>query len=183
MERSESSEGLEAPDSIHLVARPNAKRRRGSPTPAAGPGPVRAKTLPLIELHPTHLVRCSDYRIRELFERADVMSEGDVDGDEKSPTYFGTTSVLLPSVRSGGSIVESERALAYRYLSVDPHARIRAIRIACREAQVRCRAPIRHVRADVSIRNTPDGVRFDVEVEAPLHASGAHAGKSRPRRR
>jgi len=150
------------------VARPKAKRRTPSPCDD-GPGPARAKPLPLLELHATQLLRCSDYRIRELFECADVMSEGAVDGDEAAPTYYGTTSVLLPYHAHGGAIAERDRALVYRYLSVDPHARVRAIRIACREAQVRCRAPIRRVRADVCIRDTPEGVRFDVEVEAPMN--------------
>jgi hypothetical protein len=48
----------------------------------------------------------------------------------------------------------------------DPHARLRAVRIACLEAQLRSGGPIGRVRAELFVRRDPRGVRLDIEVEA-----------------
>ena len=45
-------------------------------------------------------------------------------------------------------------------------ARLRAIRIACLEAQVRSGAPIGRVRAELFVRSDARGIRVDVDVEA-----------------
>jgi hypothetical protein len=51
-------------------------------------------------------------------------------------------------------------------IASDPHARLRAVRIACLEAQVRSTAPIGRVRAELAVRSDVRGVRVDVDVEA-----------------
>jgi hypothetical protein len=147
------------------VGKQAAKTRTSRRVPGqTGPGLAKAGRLPLLEVHATNLVRCSDYLVRELFERADVMSEGAVDSGRGAPTYYGTTSILIALVPKGRGSVAT-----LRYLHVDPHARTRAIRIACREAQVRCQLPLRRIRAELNVRTTRDGVHFDVEVEAAAH--------------
>lgn len=130
-----------------------------------GPGPAKAGAPRLVDPHHRRLFRSADYRWRELFERADVMSEGAVanDGDGRS-TYYGTTSVLLPFEQ----VPDTARADIARLLVGDPHARVRAIRIACVEAQVRARAALGRVTAEVVVRDGPGGVRIDIDVEAPV---------------
>jgi hypothetical protein len=111
----------------------------------------------------------SDYRLRQLFEIADVMSEGEVQSeDDARGIYYGTTSVRLPTVSHGGAIPDEDAGLLAELLRSDPHARVRAIRIACREAQVRARSPLAQVRAEVLVHRDRQGIRFDVDVEARL---------------
>lgn len=132
---------------------------------ARGPGPVKTGTLALGTSRRLELWQSADYRLRELFEAADVMSEGATRSEPDGATYYGSTSVLLPFVSHGG-FVPAERATDIaRLVASDPHARLRAIRIACLEAQVRSGAPIGRVRA-VFVRTDSRGIRVDVEVEA-----------------
>jgi hypothetical protein len=115
------------------------------------------------------LIHSSDDQIRELFEHADVISEGAVRQEASGRCYYGTTSVLLPSITRGGLIPDEQRAALAVQLQADPHARVRAIRIACREAQVRCGASLGQLRAEVKVVEDHTGVRFDIDVEAPVH--------------
>jgi hypothetical protein len=138
------------------------KRSRG------GPGIVKAKRQPLQVRRRFDLIHSSDDQIRELFERADVISEGAVRQEALGRCYYGTTSVLLPSMARGGLIPDDQRAALAIQLQADPHARLRAIRIACREAQVRCAASLGQLRAEVTVLDDRDGVRFDVDVEVML---------------
>src|SRR5262245_3717173 len=116
------------------------RRQTKAPT---SPGPGLKKTLaePLVSRKALPLVKSSDYRLRELFEHADVMSEGKTRDEPDGATYYGSTSVLLPFVSKGGSVPDGEAADLVALVKCDPHARVRAIRIACLEAQVRARAP------------------------------------------
>src|SRR6478752_8346952 len=112
------------------------------------------------------LWQSADYRLRELFEAADVMSEGATRSEPDGATYYGSTSVLLPFSAHGGAVPKERAREIARLIANDPHARIRAIRIACLEAQVRSGAPIGRVRAELFVRRDARGIRVDVEVEA-----------------
>ncbi|MFZ5894469.1 MAG: hypothetical protein ACOY0T_25630 [Myxococcota bacterium] len=136
--------------------------RRSAPRP----GLAKTGAQPLVFRRVVELVRSSDYRLRQLFERADVMSEGKVREEPDGRTYYGSTSVLLPFVSQGGGVPDESAAEMLRMLAYDPHARTRAIRIACLEAQVRARSPIGRVRAEFSTRRDRRGLCLDVEVEA-----------------
>ena len=114
------------------------------------------------------LLRCADYRWTDLLERADVMSEGAVREETHGATYYGTTSVLLPFLSRGGAVPDHLARDVVLVASRDPHLRVRAVRIARREAQVRSVHPIGRISADVSVRHDVRGVRLDVEVEAPV---------------
>lgn len=138
---------------------------------STGPGLRKTRGLPLVERRTRELWRASDYRWRELFEHADVMSEGAVRRDADGQTYFGTTSVLLCTRRYGGEIDDSELDDAVRAASRDPHARLRAVRVACLEAQLRCAERLGSINAELSVRADPRGVRIDVEVEARVGAA------------
>jgi hypothetical protein len=131
-----------------------------------GPGPVKARALTIGRSRTLELWQSADYRLRELFEAADVMSEGATRSEPDGATYYGSTSVLLPFLSQGGSVPKERAADIARLIASDPHARLRAIRIACLEAQVRSGAPIGRVRAELFVRRDARGIRVDVEVEA-----------------
>ncbi len=111
------------------------------------------------------------------------MSEGATKSEGNHLVYYGTTSVLLALVSSGGQIPDAEAPDLARMLEVDPHARLRAIRVACREAQVRSGGVIGRVRAELAVRTDPDGIRVDIEVEAPVHRESTSARPATPPKR
>jgi hypothetical protein len=130
------------------------------------PGLRKTRGVTLLERRTLELWRSSDYRWRELFECADVMSEGATRSESDGSTYYGSTSVLLPFASKGGGIPDELGRDVARFIARDPHARLRAVRIACLEAQVRSHAPIGRIRAELFVRDDERGVRVDVEVEA-----------------
>jgi hypothetical protein len=113
-----------------------------------------------------------DYTWRELLEHADVVSEGAVRKELDGPVYYGSTSVLLVPSESGRKYSDAEMDTFAKLLAADPHARVRAVRIACLEAQLRAGCDIGAVRAELTIRRDAHGVRLDIDVEARvLHAT------------
>jgi hypothetical protein len=140
--------------------------RKGS-----GPGTVKTKALAIGSSRTLELWQSADYRLRELFESADVMSEGATRSEPDGATYYGSTSVLLPFSAHGGAVPKERARELTRLIANDPHARIRAIRIACLEAQIRSGAPIGRVRAELFVRRDARGIRVDVEVEARVFKS------------
>lgn len=160
--------------------------KRTARRPRTRPGLAKTGGQPLVLRRELELVKSSDYRLRELFERADVMSEGKVREEPDGKMYYGSTSVLLPFARHGGGVPESQALEVLRLLTADPHARTRAIRVACLEAQVRARGPLGHVRAELSLRHAERGICIVIEVEAPVfeeHASATAAERVGPRTR
>jgi hypothetical protein len=131
-----------------------------------GPGLKKARGAPLLSRRTLELWQSNDYRLRELFECADVMSEGATRTEVDGATYYGSTSVLLPFASRGGAVPDELGAEISRLVAADPHARLRAIRIACLEAQVRSSGPLGRVRAELCVRHDERGVRVDVDVEA-----------------
>jgi hypothetical protein len=109
------------------------------------------------------LVRATDARWRELFQRADVITEGGARSEASGPVWYGSTSVILPIAAADGE-PQAIAACAQR----DVHLRLRAIRTAHREASLR--APGRLGKFSCEIRVTPDplGLRIDVDAQAPL---------------
>ena len=147
-----------------------------------GPGLVKAGAHRFLLTRRLELWRSADYRWQEVFEAADVMSEGAVREERDGLVYYGTTSLLL-TFTSGGGVVPDELAMAVaRLASTDPHARVRAIRIACREAQVRSADPIGKVRAEFVVRPDSRGVRIDIEVEAPIRKADSATAPRRTSR-
>jgi hypothetical protein len=134
------------------------------------PGLRKARGVPLVETRTLELYRSSDYRWRELFECADVMSEGATRQEPDGATHYGSTSVLLPFASKGGGVPDEVGPDIARVIASDPHARLRAVRIACLEAQVRSNGRIGRVRAELCVRSDAHGVRIDVDVEARVFA-------------
>ena len=141
---------------------PRSQRKR----PRRGPGITKTRGQRLIEKRSVDLYRSTDYRWRELFESADVISEGATRLENEGPTYYGSTSIILLVRSRGGSVDDAELEEVSRLVGNDPHARTRAVRIACLEAQLRAGGPIGRVRAELFVRKHQNGVRIDVEVEA-----------------
>src|SRR5687767_14186716 len=112
-----------------------------------GPGLKKTATFALVHARTVELWQSSDYGWRELFETADVMSEGATRQEPEGKRYYGTTSVLLKLVSNGGRVPDAQAETVARLIERDPHARLRAVRIACVEAQVRSVSPIGRVRA------------------------------------
>lgn len=143
---------------------------------------VKTSGIPRPSKRAFELWLCPDYWWRELFEHADVMSEGATRAEPGPATYFGTTSILLPSVAHGGRLSQAEVDICRPLVARDVHARVRAIRIACREAEVRAGAPLGRIRAELRSVSDPRGLRLDVEIEAPL-AKARGVSKARPTKR
>ena len=94
------------------------------------PGLAKTEGQPLVLRRAMELVKSSDYRLRKLFERADVISEGKVREEPDGRMYYGSTSVLLLFASHGGGVPEERALEVLRLLNADPHARTRAIRVA-----------------------------------------------------
>lgn len=151
---------------LKTAARRN--RQRG-----AGPGLRKTALPPLALRRTTELYQSSDYRIRDLFAHADVVSEGALARDGSA--YFGTTSIILTL---SASEMRNRTGLAelVAVLAMDPHARTRAVRIAHREASVRAQSLLKRVKTETCFRRCPAGVEATIEVEANLVARVAHRG-------
>jgi hypothetical protein len=145
---------------------------------APRPGLAKTHHEPLLSRRSIELVKASDYRFRQMFENADVMSEGKTREEAEGATYYGSTSILLPFSSRGGGVPDERTDELLALLKSDPHARIRAIRIACIEAQVRAHSPIGRVRAELFVRRDRRGIRVDVEVEARVFREQAKLRRS-----
>lgn len=127
----------------------------------------------MLKRRSVELWQSSDYRWRELFEAADVMSEGATRVEPDGPVYYGSTSVLLTLESCGGRIPDADAEQLLALVPKDPHARLRAIRVACLEAQLRSGGALGRVRAELAVRRDPRGIRVDIDVEANVHALGS----------
>jgi hypothetical protein len=122
-------------------------------------------------------VRAPDPPWRDLFDRADVVSEGSLRDERSGRVWYGSTSLILQVEPSAVDPpwVASLATIAAR----DIHVRLRAVRVAHREACLR--APGRLGRFACEMRVSPDrrGVRIDVDVQAPLIEGRAHSRAAR----
>jgi hypothetical protein len=126
-----------------------------------GPGIVKARQAPLVEQREPHLVRASDPRWRDLFEHADLVTEGAPREEPAGRVWYGTTSVILPA---HAPEITTLAAVATR----DLHVRLRALRAARREACLRAPGRLGRLVCEIRIGVDPRGVRIDVDVQAPL---------------
>jgi len=146
-----------------------------------GPGLRKARGAPLLARRTIELWRSNDYRLRELFECADVMSEGAIRSEPDGATYYGSTSVLLPFASRGGAVPDELGQEIAQLVAADPHARLRAVRVACLEAQVRSGKPLGRVRAELAVRHDARGIRVDVDVEARVFTEAVPVAPRRTR--
>ncbi len=128
------------------------------------PGIAKARELPLIQRRVVELWQSNDYRWRELFAAADVMSEGATRKDVDGAVYYGSTSIVLTLGSRDAAAGDADKLV--RALSRDPHVRLRAIRIACLEAQLRARGAIGRVHSEFRVKSHAAGACIDVDVHA-----------------
>jgi hypothetical protein len=125
------------------------------------PGLAKARAEPVVLARQMVLVRASDSRWRDMFDRADVVSEGGVRAEALGRMWYGSTSLILLAEASEAPFFA---AVAER----DVHVRVRALRAACREAGSRAPGRLGRISSEVRIAADPRGVRIDVDVQAPL---------------
>jgi hypothetical protein len=145
---------------------------------APHPGIVKIRSAPLLVRRTVALVALVEGRWRDLVARADVMSEGGAKEEEGQLVYYGSTSLLFAAESAGGEVPDErlrEIALVARH---DPHLRLRALRIAHREAQARAGAPLGAIRAEIAVSVSSRGVAVGVDVTAPV-LRGRDAGRRR----
>ena len=146
-----------------------------------GPGLVKSTGSRLLSARHAVLIRSSDPRWRELLKGADAISEGQTKSEEGGDVWYGTTSLIL----AFPEMSELDRAFVAAVAEADPHLRLRATRIAHREAASRAPGNLGRVRCEIRTSVDPKGVRIDVDVQAPLieGAPAKDAGTCGARRR
>jgi hypothetical protein len=128
-----------------------------------GPGLAKTRLPPLLRTRTVSFVTGSDARWKALLDEADVVSEGASRGDDPCRRYFGSTNIRLAiQPERPGDDMERLAALAAR----DPHIRLRAVRLARREAAQRANGPIDCVRTETTITRCAAAVTIHVEVDA-----------------
>ncbi len=130
----------------------------------ARPGLRKAPRPPLVQARRLQVARAVDGRLRELLERADVMTEGKALQEAAGWVWYGSTSVIL---RLGG-VPEEERTRFCAVARHDLHVRARVVRLAHREASLRAPRALGRVSCELRFLPAPEGLRIDVDVQAPL---------------
>lgn len=146
--------------------------------PLPRPGLVKAGPGPLVRRRNLELVAAEDGPVRAMVEAADIVSEGMPLAEGDGVVYYGSTSVLLLARSRGGTLPDPDLAQMAALLACDPHLRLRALRIARREACTRVQGELGPLRAEIDVRASAAGVVVLVDVVAVVHASAA-SGASR----
>jgi hypothetical protein len=128
-----------------------------------GPGLAKTKQAPLFHSRTLRLVASSDARWGKLFDTADVMSEGAPRGEGSERSYFGSSNIILLIAPENPDQTAQSLAGA---VARDPHVRLRAMRVARREAAQRANAPLDRMRAEITVSACATGVAVHVDVEA-----------------
>ncbi len=133
-----------------------------------GPGLARARSPQLIERNGER-VRTTEGRWRELFAKCDSISEGAPRNESKDSdagrVWYGTTSLII-GLPVDMSLEDREQLLAIA--QKDVHAHVHALRLAHREAQSRAPAELGRVACELKFEINLQGLRIDVDVQAPL---------------
>ena len=139
-----------------------------TPLARAFPGLTKVRAVPLVQRRRVELCTAQSGRWREILDDADVVSEGAVRAEDGALVYYGSTSVLLPRLSAGGALPDLDLGALASVLRADPHVRLRALRIAHREAAARAGASLGVVRAEVAVTAAPRGVVIAIDVAARL---------------
>ena len=145
------------------------------------PGLAKIRAAPLVQRRRVDLCTAQAGRWREILDGADVVSEGRAIPDGGALVYYGSSSVLLPQRSAGGSLPDRDVAALAALLRLDPHVRLRALRIAHREASTRAGGPIGTLRAEISVAAGARGVLITIEVVARLARGQLRASGGLPR--
>jgi len=135
-----------------------------------GPGLAKVHGSPVILAREAVFVRTSRGRWKDLFARADILSEGSARDEVNagapgahrvSRMWYGTTSLILPADGADPALLA---AVAER----DVHVRLQALRVARREACLRAPARLGRLACEIQVKLDKRGVRIDVDMQAPL---------------
>ncbi|MBL8743343.1 MAG: hypothetical protein JNK04_19665 [Myxococcales bacterium] len=129
------------------------------------PGLAKARQRSILGQKTRQFIRAQEASLRSWMDHADVVSEGRTNGDR----YFGSTSIFLawhkaPEGLSYGG--DAAHALLY-----DPHLRVRALRLARREAEARATGNLSSMSADLRTDFDARGMFVTVDVEAALRVA------------
>jgi hypothetical protein len=138
------------------------------PPQRAFPGLAKVRVAPLVQRRLVELTTAQSGRWREIVEAADVVSEGRTETEGDALVYYGSTSVLLPPRSAGGALPDLDVARLAVLVRLDPHIRLRVLRIAHREATHRAGGLLGTLRAEIDVGATARGVALLVEVVARL---------------
>jgi hypothetical protein len=136
-----------------------------------GPGLAKVHGSPVILAREAVFVRTSRGRWKDLFARADILSEGcareepagvgATSAARVTRVWYGTTSLILPADGADPALLA---AVAER----DVHVRLQALRVARREACLRAPARLGRLACEIQVKLDKRGVRIDVDMQAPL---------------
>jgi hypothetical protein len=142
------------------------------------PGLAKSRSPRLVSLQWTPLVRGSDAEWRALFDRADAVSEGSVVDEATGQVWYGSTSVILVLP---AETRPADLAFLAGVAARDLHVRLRAVRFAQREAQLRAPSTLGRCSCEIHVGSEKRGVRIDVDVQAPLILAAARRVAQQPR--
>jgi hypothetical protein len=129
------------------------------------PGLAKGRARGLVSVRWTPLARGSDALWKALFESADAISEGGVVCEGAGQVWYGSTSLILALPPETSA---SERAFIAGVAARDLHVRLRSVRLALREAQLRAPTTLGRSSCEIHVAWEARGVRIDVDVQAPL---------------
>jgi hypothetical protein len=125
------------------------------------PGLAKTRGRPLVEARRKLVVRTFETTWRDLLARADVLSEGSVREERDGRVWYGSTSLIL-------SVAGAEASVLFALARRDVHFRLRALRVAHREASLRAPARLGRLTSEIRVEFRGGAVRIDVDVQAPL---------------
>lgn len=112
-----------------------------------------------------------------LFEHADVVSEGAVQLEAVGPVYYGSTSLRCALDPADGFDAPERTSPLPQWLLANPHARVRLLRLAHREAASRAGGALDVLHAEMHVRLLHEGghptLAIDLDVSAPLVVASA----------
>ncbi len=132
------------------------------------PGVAKIRGVPLVQRRTVQLSSVSTGRLREIVDAADVVSEGRTLAEGGRLVYYGSTSVLLLRRSAGGDVPDLDVPTLAALLRVEPHVRLRVLRIAQREAAARAGGPLGTLLAEIDVAASARGVALLVDVVARL---------------
>ena len=122
--------------------------------------------------------RSEDAFWRDLFKSADVMSEGAVQGT-RDASYYGTTNIVV----TFPAHFESNECAAHAAVArACVHVKLRALRVARREAQSRANLDLAASHCELAF--TSDATRLHIHIELSakvLHKNSRGSVKARAR--
>lgn len=140
---------------------------------ASGPGLAKVRKVKVVARRTLEVLALREGWWSSVVERADIVSEGAVVREGGGTVYYGTTSLRCPieTDHLAGMPVAVPEQLA-RVIVADPHARLRLLRLAHREAVSRAGAQLDVLQADMSAHVVREGdvslLSVDIDVSAPL---------------